>query len=43
MKPAEILVILEDAAEVRIFEKWKENTLKTIAEKDQKVQEINAL
>jgi len=43
MKPAEILAMLEEAAGTRMFEERKEKALKTIAKKDQKVQEINAL
>lgn len=43
MKPVEILSMLEEAAGTRMFEERKEKALKTIAKKDQKVQEINTL
>ena len=43
MKPAEILAMLEEAAGTRMFEERKEKAFKTMAKKDQKVQEINTL
>ena len=43
MKPVEILAMLEEAAGTRMFEERKEKAFKTMAKKDQKVQEINTL
>lgn len=43
MKPVEILAMLEEAAGTRMFEERKEKAFKTMAKKDQKVQEINNL
>ena len=43
MKPVEILAMLEEAAGTRMFEERKEKAFKTMAKKDQKVQEIHAL
>lgn len=40
MKPQEILAMIEEAAGTRMFEEKKDRALKTIAKKDQKLQEI---
>jgi structural maintenance of chromosome 2 len=40
MKPAEILVMIEEAAGTRMFEEKKDKALKTIMKKDQKLKEI---
>src|SRR5437667_9045816 len=43
MKSVEILAMIEEAAGTRMFEDRKEKAFKTMAKKDQKVQEINTL
>ena len=43
MKPPEILAMIEEAAGTRMFEEKKDKALKTIAKKDQKLQEISDL
>jgi len=43
MKPAEVLALIEEAAGTRMFEDRRDKALKTMAKKDNKVQEINDL
>ncbi|ORX40472.1 P-loop containing nucleoside triphosphate hydrolase protein [Kockovaella imperatae] len=43
MKPAEILGMVEEAAGTRMFEERKDKAVKTMAKKDKKVEEIEAL
>ncbi|KAF7317109.1 SMC hinge domain-containing protein [Mycena chlorophos] len=43
MRPQEILGMVEEAAGTRMFEDRKDKAIKTMAKKDKKVQEINAL
>ncbi|OLL21736.1 Structural maintenance of chromosomes protein 2 [Neolecta irregularis DAH-3] len=43
MKPVEILAMIEEAAGTRMFEDRKDKAFKTMAKKDKKVEEINAL
>ncbi|KAF3922779.1 hypothetical protein AA313_de0201094 [Arthrobotrys entomopaga] len=43
MKPEEVLALIEEAAGTRMFEDRRDKALKTMAKKDNKVQEINTL
>ncbi|EWC44105.1 hypothetical protein DRE_07162 [Drechslerella stenobrocha 248] len=43
MKPVEVLSLIEEAAGTRMFEDRRDKALKTMAKKDNKVQEINTL
>lgn len=43
MKPTEILALIEEAAGTRMFEERREKAIKTMAKKEKKVEEINAL
>ena len=43
MKPAEILGMVEEAAGTRMFEDRKDKAVKTMAKKDKKVEEIEAV
>ncbi|KAF3941383.1 hypothetical protein ABW19_dt0205544 [Dactylella cylindrospora] len=43
MKPEEVLALIEEAAGTRMFEDRRDKALKTMAKKDNKVQEINDL
>src|SRR5436190_22192754 len=43
MKPVEILAMIEEAAGTRMFEDRRDKAFKTMAKKEMKVQEINAL
>ena len=43
MKPAEILGMVEEAAGTRMYEDRKDKAVKTMAKKDKKVEEIEAV